>query len=202
MTAYERKWEKGFVALTRFKAREGHCCVPRRYIAGTYHLGTWVTTQRSSEWTISADRKRRLNKIGFVWDGREFTWERGFAALTKYKAREGHCLVPRFYVEGKNKLGKWVSVQRYKGKNIEDERKQRLNKIGFVWDWREYTWGKGFAALTKFKKREGHCLVPAQYIDQKFKLGQWVTVQRRSKNKMSAKRRKRLNVIGFVWRAI
>ena len=60
---------------------------------------------------------------------------------------------------------------------------------------------KGFASLTKFKTREGHCLVPASHIERKFKLGQWVTILRRTKNKMSAKRRTRLNDIGVVWRA-
>jgi hypothetical protein len=78
-----------------------------------------------------------------------------------------------------------VSVQHYKRKTIDVERKRRLNKIGFVWDWREYRWENGFGALTKFKARNGNCLVPALHIERKFKLGQWVTIQRRTENKMS-----------------
>ena len=35
-------------------------------------------------------------------------WEEGFAALKKFKAREGHCLVPDGHVEGTFKLGQWV----------------------------------------------------------------------------------------------
>jgi hypothetical protein len=104
-------------------------------------------------------------------------------------------------LEGNYKLGQWVSVQRYERDTIDVERKQRLNKIGFVWDWREYNWEKGFAALTKFNAREGHCRVAALHIERNFRLGQWVTMQRRSKNKMPARRRRRLNDIGFVWRA-
>jgi hypothetical protein len=150
---------------------------------------------------MSTERRRRLDAIGFVWDWREDAWEKGFAALTKFKSREGHCRVPRFYVEGNYNLGQWVSVQRYNRKTIDVEHQKQLNKIGFVWDWREDVWEKGFVSLTKFKTREGHCLVPALHIERKFKLGQWVTWQRRSKNKMPAKRRTRLNDIDFAWRA-
>ena len=192
--------EKGFAALTKFKARNGHCLVPINHAEGAYRLGPWVRAQRANAKTMTVERKQQLTKIGFVWDLYEDAWEKGFAALTKFKTRKGHCRVPQNYVEGNCKLGQWVSVQRYNRKTIDVERKQRLNKIGFVWDWRDYAWEKGFVALTKFKARNGHCLVPALHTERKLKLGSWVTMQRRSKNKMSAKRRTRLNDIGFVWR--
>jgi hypothetical protein len=200
LTDFSNKWEKGFVALTRFKAREGHCRVPRDHVECNCSLGPWVSVQRYKRKTMSAERKQRLNKIGFIWDWREYSWEIGFTALAKFKEREGHCCVPQVYIEGDYNLGQWVSVQRYQRKTIAAERELRLNKIGFVWNWREDAWENGFAALTKFKARKGNCLIPALHVERKFKLGQWVTMQRRSKNEMSAKRRKRLNDIGFVWR--
>ena len=58
---------------------------------------------------MSAERKQRLDAIGFVWDPLESAWEEGFAALTTFKAREGHCRVPERHVEGTFKLGRWVS---------------------------------------------------------------------------------------------
>ena len=129
----------------------------------------------------------------------ESRWEEGFAALTKFKAREGHCHVTRFYVEGAYKLGPWVSTQRYNRDTMSAERRKRLDTIGFVWVWRDYLWEEGLEALIEFKAREGHCRVPSLHIERKFKLGQWVATQRRTKNKMPAKRRARLNKIGFVW---
>ena len=39
-------------------------------------------------------------------------WEEGFAALTTFKAREGHCRVPYLLVEGTVRLGQWVNIQR------------------------------------------------------------------------------------------
>jgi hypothetical protein len=54
---------------------------------------------------MPARRMRRL--------GHEEAWERGFGALKKFKAREGHCRVRQSHLEGTFKLGQWVSVQRH-----------------------------------------------------------------------------------------
>ena len=37
---------------------------------------------------MSANRKRRLDAIGFVWDCYEGPWEKAIAALKKFKARK------------------------------------------------------------------------------------------------------------------
>jgi hypothetical protein len=83
-------------------------------------------------------------------------WERGFAALSKFRRREGHCCPLRHHLQDNFKLGQWVSVQRYRADFVPVERKRRLDAIGFVWDWRDYRWEQGFAALLKFRRREGH----------------------------------------------
>jgi hypothetical protein len=201
LDTYDRKWKNGFAALSKFKAREGHCRVPKGHIEGAYKLSHWVRNQRHSRDTLTAKRRNPLDAIGFFWDWNENVWENGFTALIKFKAREGHCLVPRYYLKDGYKLGQWVSVQRLNWSRLSAVRRRRLNAIGFVWDWREHRWEQGFIVLTKFKARERHCLVPASHIERKFKLGQWVTVQRRTKDKMSAMRKAQLNKIGFVWRA-
>jgi hypothetical protein len=122
-------------------------------------------------------------------------WERRFAALSKFHRRQGHCCP-----ESKFKLGQWVVTQRYLNGSLSAERKKRLDKIGFIWNWRDFRWEQGFAALLRFKQREGHCRVPIQYREGNFRLGLWVSVQRRKKNVMSPKRGARLNKIGFEWR--
>jgi len=78
--------------------------------------------------------------------------ESGFAALGKFRAREGHCCPSQHHVEGGFKLGQWVSVQRYRKRLVPVERQRRLDGIGFVWDWRDYLWEQNFTALLKFKK--------------------------------------------------
>ena len=65
---------------------------------------------------MPAERRQRLNSIGFVWDAHAEDWEDGFVALKKFKAREGHCRVSQQHVEGTFKLGQWVSSQRQEEK--------------------------------------------------------------------------------------
>src|SRR5262249_1021189 len=61
------RWEQGFTALLKFMRREGHCRVPIFHREGEQTLGWWVCTQRRNKKELSAERKSRLNKIGFVW---------------------------------------------------------------------------------------------------------------------------------------
>jgi Helicase associated domain/Helicase conserved C-terminal domain len=197
----ENVWEEGFAALTAFKTREGHCGVPDRHIEGRYRLGQWVGVQRANEETMPAERKQRLNVIGFLWDPYKTAWEEGFAALKTFQAREGHCLVPALHFEGTFKLGRWVNKQRTSRDKISAERRKRLDAIEFVWDVLEKAWEVGFAALKKFQAREGHCLVPRPHVEGTFELWQWIIVQRTHRDKMSSERAQRLDAIGFVWDA-
>jgi hypothetical protein len=100
---------------------------------GKYNLGSWVVTQRCRKADLSTERKKRLDRIGFVWNWRDFAWELGFAALLKFRRRKGHCRVDGLHREGKYKLGWWVAVQRRKKKVMSLKRRTRLNNIGFVW---------------------------------------------------------------------
>jgi hypothetical protein len=127
------RWERGFAALSKFRRREGHCCPSRHHIERGFKLGQWVSVQRYCKDDLSLERNRRLDKIGFVWDWRDYRWEKGFAALLKFRRREGQCRVPLFHNEGKIRLGWWVSTQRVRRHKLSAERKARLNKIGFVW---------------------------------------------------------------------
>ena len=132
-------------------------------------------------------------------------WDQGFAAFLKFKKREGHALVPRHHIEAGYRLGQWVTVQRYwhKTGQLLPDRKARLNATGFVWSRREWLWERAFAALQKFKQREGHCRVPTKtHVEDGINLGYWVSVQRREKNKMRRDHKRRLDKMGFTWRGV
>jgi hypothetical protein len=74
-----------------------------------------------------------LDAIKFVWDAYESAWERGFAALKQFKAREKHCRVPRGHQEGTFNLGTWVVNRRNRRGILSVERRRQLDAIGFVW---------------------------------------------------------------------
>jgi len=129
----------------------------------------------------------------------EEAWNKGFDMLLAFKEREGHCCVFRDHMENGYRLGQWVAVQRYNQDDHDSRRKAQLDKIGFVWSELDRWWEEGFEALKTFKAREGHCCVPAVHVEGDLNLGHWVRVQRRRKDKMNSKRKRRLNKIGLAW---
>jgi hypothetical protein len=56
-------------------------------------------------------------------------WEKGFAALSKFRVREGHCWPSRRHVEGNFNLGPWVSTQRTRKDLLPLERKRLKDSI-------------------------------------------------------------------------
>ena len=104
-------------------------------------------------------------------------------------------------VEGGYKLGQWVGEQRKKKDQMSADKRQKLEALGFVWDASMDAWEEGFNKLEVFRVREGHCRVPTSFLENGYRLGQWVGVQRSNKDQMSADRRQKLNAIGFVWSA-
>ena len=192
-------WDEWYGRLLKFKEREGHCSVPKRYSEDNYRLGLWVGTQRGGKDILSEDRKRQLDELGFVWDALTEQWEEGFSALLKYKEYKGHCSVPTDHLENDYRLGKWVSHQRGGKDILSEDRKRQLDELGFVWDALTEHWEEGFSALLKFKKREGHCTVPRGYSEDNYRLGLWVGTQRARKDKLTEDRRRRLDELGLVW---
>jgi superfamily II DNA or RNA helicase len=195
-------WETGYAAFKRFVSREGHCRVPEGYVDERgFPLGSWVSAQRRKKEALSADRCQRLEAFAFIWAPLESAWEEGFTVLKKFKAREGHCRVPQGHVENHFNLGAWVSSQRQKKATMAIDRRQRLDSLGFVWNPFNVLWEEGFAALIRFKGREGHCRVPQGHVEGTFKLGAWVSSQRNKEGNLAAERKRRLDEIGFVWRS-
>jgi Helicase associated domain len=197
--SHEAAWEEGFRYLTLYKDREGHCRVPVGHRENGFRLGRWVDAQRMNEGTLSALRRQRLDELGFDWDPFETDWEQGFRYLTMYKEREGHCRVPISNRENGFPLGRWVANRRSNKDALSEERRERLDKLGFVWDPFETAWKEGFRYLTIYKEREGHCRVPSAHKENGFRLGQWVSGQRGNKDALPVERRQALERLGFVW---
>ena len=131
----DAQWEEQFATLEAFKARERHCNVPNNYPENPV-LGRWLNTQRGAKngGTLPAERIERLTKLGVVWHPLNTQWEEQFAALEAFKARVGHCNVPRDYPENPV-LGRWLKKQRgnYARGTLSAERIERLIMLGAVW---------------------------------------------------------------------
>jgi superfamily II DNA or RNA helicase len=192
-------WGEGFRYLTIYQKRVGHCRVPRNHEEDGYRLGQWVSKQRQRKRSLSKERRRRLDELGFVWDPLDAAWEDGLRYLALYKKRTGHCLVPHLHKEGDYRLGQWVNVQRTNKAALSEERCQELSELGFVWDVPGTFWEKAFEHLQVFVKNHKHCRVPAQYkTADGYPLGSWV-VTLRHRAALSTEQKARLDALGFDW---
>ena len=193
------QWEKAYAELLRFHKREGHCRVVNTYLSNGLRLGRWVSTQRAIKKSLTPDKIRRLNSLGFTWDPFSEQWEQAYAALVRFHKHEGHSNVTRFTIFGGIKLGQWVSSQRSEKNRLTPERIKRLNSLGFCWDPLTEKWEQAFSLLKNFHKREGHCCVPRSYSDGGVNLGKWISIQRLNKERLNKDQIMRLNSLGFSW---
>tara|TARA_R110000851_G_scaffold141976_2_gene280189 strand:+ start:142906 stop:143700 length:795 start_codon:yes stop_codon:yes gene_type:complete len=131
------RWEIGFAALQAYKAEYGDCLVPDGYVTrDNYPLGLWTWKQRYFEGNYPREKYHRLADLGFVWDLREYAWDRMYAALEAYQEEYGDCLVPAGYiVEGGVDLSMWVTRQRsdLAHNYLTQVKLSKLNKLGFCW---------------------------------------------------------------------
>mmetsp|Transcript_12495 Transcript_12495/g.18341 ORF Transcript_12495/g.18341 Transcript_12495/m.18341 type:complete len:321 (-) Transcript_12495:72-1034(-) len=143
------------------------------------------------------------------------TWQDHFEDLLKFKAENGHCLVPHTFPE-KPSLARWVKRQRYqyklmqlgKSSSMSSRRINTLENIGFVWDSHKATWDKIFHELLQYKKEHSHCDIPSKYAPNPA-LATWVTRQRSQyklyvagkQSHMTEERFVALDEIGFKWSA-
>ena len=182
---HEESWERHYAAIQQFVAREGHARVPTDHIEAGLPLASWVIRHRQDHKAgkVPAERAARLEQLpGWAWDVLEARWEEHFDALTQFCGREGHARVPSAHLEDGRKLGSWVIAQRqnFRVDTLSAQRTSRLSQMpGWTWDARDVAWEAGFNGLTAFHQRTGHCHVPTGWLEDGYRLGQWLGVQQR-----------------------
>ena len=150
------RWDSRFNELKQYKGEHGDCNVPRR----EGPLGTWVINQRSSynKGTLSQERIKQLESIGFTWNPLEEDWVARFNDLKQYKDEHDNCNVN---TQTGGPFGWWVDRQRrsYKKGTLSPERIEQLEIIGFAWDPLEEEWKARYTELIKYKDEHGDCNV-------------------------------------------
>ncbi len=177
---FDAMFGEGLEHLHRFAKREGHARVPRDHVERGFRLGQWVQSVRGR--SLTKKRERALMAIpGWSWNTIDDAFERGFQALRRFVAREGHARVPQLHCESGFRLGAWVAVRRrqHAEGSLLPDRARRLEALaGWSWNVRKDMFEEGLEFLRRFAKREGHARVPADHVESGFRLGQWVNVVR------------------------
>lgn len=212
--ALEASWWRAVELLCRYVEREGHARVPQKHKEDGFPLGEWVACRRRALriGNLPPVQKHELDRIpGWDWTpGRrrsrpDKTWAEALGILLEYVSREGHARVPLRHVERRFSLGRWVVQQRtlYRRRQLSPERAGRLETIaGWSWDVLASEWEEGFERLRAYVARENTTLVPIGYRDGGYRLGQWVSVQRKAfkEGKLSLERQHRLEGLAdWTW---
>lgn len=146
------QWSEKFEELCEYKDKMGHCLVPHTFNENLA-LARWVKRQRyqyklmmeNKSSTMTADRVKGLDEIGFVWDSQGAAWGDRLGELHHFRQTYMHCNVPSNFNDNP-RLATWIKCQRrqYKlymeGKpsNMTPQRTQHLENLGFEWELRTY----------------------------------------------------------------
>lgn len=195
---FESRWNERFLELLEYKRTHGDTNV----LAMVTELGNWVAKQRSglNNGSLAADKKKRLDEIGFQWCPLDKKWEDKYNELVEYKARHGNLDVPQRSPTG---LGQWMSTQRknMKSGTLTEDKKSKLEALGFSWNALDSVWDCRFLELLEFRDRNNHLRINRNELPE---LWQWTTVQRRllKNGKIPPDRKNKLDEIGFAWSAL
>lgn len=196
-------WEEGFDHLQAYVAEHGTALLRLNLVYHGYPLGQWVSNQKTRWETLGTERQRRLSSLpGWTMDSRTAWWEEGFRHLQEYAEKHGTSRLPSSkYVQNGFKLGIWVNTQRQNWATLAEDRKQRLRDLP---DWTENTrkalWEEGFGYLHRHVEENGTARVASNCLFEGFRLGQWVTVQRRNFENLDPARQRRLSELpGWQW---
>ncbi|MDC1447248.1 Helicase associated domain protein [Candidatus Thioglobus sp.] len=203
----EREWNMGFEYLKQYIKENGNSFVPSDFKINNFNLYSWSMHQRRTKENIPVERVNRLNQINFNWNKSpkaDEDWNKGYELLMQYIKENGDSFVPRKYKIDGYPLGGWVGYQKVSKKNntLTPEKELKLNEIGLVWDVLDYKWDIALEYFKKYIEENKSVLVPKRCICDEFKLGQWVSQQRRDKidKRITAERIKILDDLGFVWK--
>jgi superfamily II DNA or RNA helicase len=200
---HEDDWNIAYEKLYMFFENHGHSNVPFDYSIGELNLGSWVSAQRAKYAKLSAERRRKLVKLGFVKNAFEAKWELKFLALEQFYKREGHFKIPNDHLENGENIKVWLEIQRtnFKRSKLKIEYQQKLISLGVALDPHEANWTQGFYQLQNFYQKFGHTNIKYDFVMDDFKLGQWVGSVRSRKKSLSYDRLQKLNSLEFVWNA-
>lgn len=217
------QWDRKYEKVLKFAQKHGHLNLQRpSNDPKTRRLGTWLRTELRKE-HISAYQKEKWSSLNVYMDQNkvparhgkeEDVWNGMYNKLVAYQREKGHLVVSKLD-ESNLQLYSWMAYQRlrYKQKKVPDERKRKLDVIGFDFQCgrkrekkRKFTaeqdeqWDMMYTQLEEFHAINGHCRVIYSY-EANPPLGGWVSKQRTNLKRdiMDQERKDRLDELQFTW---
>lgn len=143
---HKDQWNERFAELVEYHQTFGHTHVPYHYKKSP-PLAWWVKRQRHQykmkqdghHSTLTDDREKKLEDLGFCWDSHTAVWEERLDEFIDHKRQHGETAISQ---TNNPKLLIWVKCQRRQFKlycngeksSMTPERIDKLNAAGFCWN--------------------------------------------------------------------
>lgn len=159
--------------------------------------------------TLTKEKERKLDAIGFIWDKTGQNWERYYAAASDFYEKEGHLDIPVKYVTKDGlQLGIWLRRKAMERDLLPEKKVEALEAIGMIWGGRyDSKWDEKFRLAEQYYQKNGNLDVPKEYKVQGVRLGRWLSALRSARVKpgnshyrLDAERIRQLDSIGMRWR--
>ena len=201
-------WDKMFRKLKQINKQLGHVHITENH--NDTQLYNWLKYQRSLYWMGKLDvhKANSLLQLGVKMDNQTTNrWENKFEQLLEFKNKHGHLYVCRSFTND-TQLINFVKVIRRSQNSISADRRNELDKIGFIWkpgkeltkilnrERADEAWLKRYNELKDYKKQFGTCYILAKSKTHPT-LGNWVSMQRNNIDNLSPEKIKLLRDIGF-----
>ena len=209
----EAVWDQRFAELCEVLREHPHGRIGEDNASA--ELVSWVVVQRRKRRSgeIDPERERRLDGIGFCWDGRraryEERWEQQMLRLVDFQEKSGHADAGP---DDDGKLFRWLKSQRQAWDSMPAERRIRLEELGVSRTTppeqvrrsgvagAEPNWAEFFRRAQEFRRRFGHLRVVRDAESNGFPglLG-FASKLRSGELEPDATQRAELDRLGFVW---
>ena len=199
-------WEINFQAAKKYYIENDHLNVPLGYRTETgIQLGVWISSQRrlyhgNFHGSLTPERIDKLNQIGMIWENRyETRWENMYQIAEEFYIENGHLNVPVKYVtEDGIQLGRWVHRQVNNREELPEEKIQRLDAIGMVWD---SGWDTRYAIAVEYLQEHPDYKLSQATVVGNFWMGKWLVQQVRAMEKgmLQLERAKRIDALVEVY---
>ena len=79
---------------------------------------------------LRPDRKEKLDSLGFIWEPRDWQFDRNLRLLQRYKERTGHVRIPAKWKEDGYGIGMWLSNVRRGVVKLTKSQRNQLSELG------------------------------------------------------------------------
>ena len=198
------KWSVGFGRLKGYVDKNGNARPSQKFkTKDGFAVGKWAGRQRKNKDSLTPERIALLQSLkGWSWDALTDNWNEAFERLKAYTKENDHARAPQDFNSDGFALGKWVNGQRRSKDSLTPERIALLQSLkGWSWDPLTDKWNEAFERLKAYAKENDHARAPKGFkTNDRFALGTWVSVQRRSKDSLTPQKKRVLESLpGWVW---